>query len=294
MSVMPWLAEDFQRVLGRLLSGRLHHGLLINASAGMGKEGFADALAHSLLCQKPSSLGPCGHCQSCHLVAAGSHADFMKIESDKQIGVDRIREVIAKFTGTAQLGGNKVLIIPKADSMTEAASNALLKTLEEPTPNTYLLLLTEKLQALLPTILSRCEKLTLAKPSASQSLTWLQQQGVHDADEALLAAYGGAPLRVQAALAEGDQFTYADFQSGLETLLRGATSSLTLANKWQSNAQEIVRWCQMYVRDRHIEQQRSEQYLIYQQCIKASETLLHPGVNKVLVLNDVLLLLKQV
>ena len=95
-----------------------------------------------------------------------------------QIGVDAIRQTISKVSQTAQLSGNKVVIISQVELMSESASNALLKTLEEPTANTYLLMTSNESQRLLPTILSRCEKRNIALPSFEQSCDWLSAQGV--------------------------------------------------------------------------------------------------------------------
>ena len=140
MLALPWLAERYQQLVQRFQTSKLHHGILLSGPQGVGKRELADAMMQAILCLHPSSGGPCGECQSCKLIEAGTHPDRYLLESDKQLGVDAIREAIGKLNTTAQIGRHKVLIIPAAERMTEAASNALLKTLEEPTDNTYLLL----------------------------------------------------------------------------------------------------------------------------------------------------------
>lgn len=286
---LPWLTSVFNQLTGRFLAQRLHHALLFCGPSGMGKQVLAEAFAKTLLCQKPSSVGPCNQCQSCSLFVAGTHPDFHILESEKQLGVDKIREGIGKLSGTSQLGRNKVLIIPAADTMTESAANALLKTLEEPTNNTFLMLLTDKVQHLLPTILSRCEKTVLPLPPEEQSLNWLQEQGVEDASPALLQAYGGAPLKLLAAVNdESEGLSFRSFNEGVDSLLSGGTTPLALATKWQDAARQVVRWCQQRAHSAYLASQRPEDYAAYVACTHSTRQLQHPGINKVIVLTQVL------
>ena len=92
--------------------------------------------------------------------------------------------------------GQRVVVLYPAEALNAAAANALLKTLEEPPPNTVFLLISNSLDRLLPTILSRCRKFPMPVPSRQEALLWLQQQGVADADM-WLAEQGGAPLTAQ-------------------------------------------------------------------------------------------------
>ncbi|NVK24596.1 MAG: hypothetical protein HWE10_06690 [Gammaproteobacteria bacterium] len=132
-------------------------------------------LAKTLLCSNKQQTSdgefvqPCQRCHSCELFDAGSHPDFTLVEAEKtSIGVDEIRQTSTFLNKTSQLSGSQVVVLKQADLMTENASNALLKTLEEPTANSYLLLLTDKKRKLLPTILSRCQFLTLDGLSKKQ------------------------------------------------------------------------------------------------------------------------------
>jgi DNA polymerase-3 subunit delta' len=90
-----------------------------------------------------------------------------------------------------------------ADALNSAAANALLKMLEEPPPSTIFILVTDSLDRLLPTILSRCRKFALPMPAKAEALQWLQQQGVKESD-ARLAEAGGAPLAAQASAMSED------------------------------------------------------------------------------------------
>ncbi|MEW9799530.1 DNA polymerase III subunit delta' [Alteromonas sp. CYL-A6] len=285
--ILPWFSTHFEQLTGRFLAGRLHHGLLLSGPDGIGKQMLARELAAVLLCKQPDSRGACGQCQSCQLLRAGTHADFHILESEKQLGVDAIREGISRLSGTAQIGRNKVLLLCAADTMTESASNALLKTLEEPTGNTFLILLTSRIARLLPTILSRCEKHALAPPNVAESLAWLDSEGI-DADEALLNAYGNAPLRVKTALEEAPAVTYRDFTDGFAALMQGSKSALSLATSWQEDALQIVTWCEQLAYKQYCQQQKSSDLACYDACKSAVQALNNPGVNKVLILTSVL------
>lgn len=284
---LPWLQERIERLVRRLQQKSMHHGVILSGAQGIGKAELAVTMAQTILCKEPSAQGPCGQCQSCQLFAANTHPDFHVIESEKQIGVDQIRSAIGKLSGTAQLGGNKGLIIYAADSMTEAAANALLKTLEEPTQSTYLILVTSQLNQLLPTILSRCEKQHIATPSAADSLAWLATQGINSLDETSLQAYGGAPLLAKAAI-EGDGITYGDFHDGVMSLRAGDVTAVNLAEKWQSDAVQITNWCQLLLKKEMTGAIDTPAYSRYQQCIMTAQKLAHPGVNKVLILTTLL------
>ncbi|MAP22410.1 MAG: DNA polymerase III subunit delta' [Alteromonadaceae bacterium] len=284
--LLPWLISTRQALMQRFLQHSLHHGLLLSGPEGIGKRQLANALMKGLLCLQPSEQGECGQCQSCKLVSAGTHPDHHVLESEKQLGVDAIRSGIAKLNSTAQIGRHKVLLIPVADKMTEAASNALLKTLEEPTDNTYLILITSNLNALLPTILSRCEKHQLALPSVSQSLNWLATQGDFDVTEALLQAYGNAPLRVLSALQDEAGLSYREFTDGLADMLSGKADITAIAAKWQGSAELVIDWCQQYYHDQYRAQLRSSDFERYQQCIGFARRAQHPGINKTLLLTQ--------
>lgn len=286
--MLPWFESLFGQLTGRFLASRLHHALLLAGPAGIGKAELATDLSRMLLCRKTTSVGACGDCQSCHLFAANTHPDLHVLQSEKQLGVDAVRSGIAKLGATAQMSNNKVLLIKGADSMTESASNALLKTLEEPTDNTFLILLTDKLQRLLPTILSRCEKHKLGVPPVAQSLEWLHQEGHSDVDEALLEAYGFAPLRTKVAVTESDRLSFRDFSDGFASLMQGQASALSLATKWQDDARQIVTWCQQHAYKDYCQRQQRQDFVRFERCQQAMLSLQHPGINKTVVLCSVL------
>lgn len=198
--LLPWQAGLWQQLAQR----RQHaHAYLLHGPAGIGKRRLAERLAHWLLCQQRDNGQPCGQCKGCLLLAAGSHPDLFTLrpaEDKKAVGVDDVRELIDFIAKTAQLGGHKVVLIaePAAEEMTLAASNALLKSLEEPSRDSVLLLISDQPSRLLPTIKSRCVQQACPSPTRAQSLAWLRQQlpalNEEEAGE-LLELSGGSPLR---------------------------------------------------------------------------------------------------
>lgn len=288
--MLPWFVDTYHQLLARYRANKLHHALLFVGAKGIGKKQLVQGIADGLLCKQATPEGACNECQACQLRLAGNHPDYYVLDSDKQLGVDKIREGIAKLSSTAQMGGNKVLIIPQADTMTEAAANALLKTLEEPTNNTYLLLMTHTLNSIMPTILSRCEKHTLPVPELDVSMRYLQQQGIEGVSEEVLRAYGYAPLSVEAAVKCEDEFSVQNVQDGLNALVagNGYQHIFELAHKWQDNAVLVVTWCQQRAYRGYVERQQPEDYERYRACLRALKTLQHPGVNKSMVLVSIL------
>ena len=175
-----------------LVSGRTHHAYLFDGPDGVGKELTARALAARLLCED-ESLAPdddaCGQCRSCRLLAAGNHGDFhlihrglhqqhpdraVRVSKGLFLVVDVIRHFLIDPAGTSpSLGRRRVFIIRDAHRMNEGAQNALLKTLEEPPGRVCLILVTPSAERLLPTIRSRCQKISfdlLPTPFVSERL----------------------------------------------------------------------------------------------------------------------------
>lgn len=239
-NVYPWLSKTYQNLLPRIKEARLHHALLFMADKGIGEFMLIDIVAKALLCEHKNA---CTKCKSCLLIAAGSHPDLLNIVSDKpSIGVDAIRSVSEFVMTTSQLLGNKVVVIEGIEKMTTAASNALLKTLEEPNNNTYLILSTQQSDKLLATIKSRCEKIKLNLPKAAESIDWLQSQTDKKVDEDELRAYSYSAIDYLAAL-EGEQDSpYKHFKQDLLSLVQKHLSCVELADKWQKQASEVLAW----------------------------------------------------
>ncbi|MFT6897604.1 MAG: DNA polymerase-3 subunit delta' [Paraglaciecola sp.] len=289
-NMYAWLEPTITQLCDRAQRHKLHHALLLQGAQGIGKTAAAQFLGRYLLCSRPQNNTPCNECQSCLLLAAGNHPDLYEIISDKQIGVDSIRESIRKLSGSSQLSGAKVLVIHAAHTMTESSANALLKTLEEPTKNTFLLLLTHKPERLLATIRSRCEKVVLPSPNVETCVNWLSAQGFTSVDPALLSMYVSSPLVLLERLNHPPKVTYQDFLEGIESLRQGNIGTAELAAKWQEHAETVVKWLQYWLSEQMKQQpQRPEMlWAMHQGAISASAQLANPGINKTLLLANVL------
>jgi len=219
-----WLAPVARDLLAR--RERFAHALLLTGPEGIGKRDLALVLAQSLLCEQPTPEGlACNTCPSCHYVAAGQHPDLRIVEPFdvdddgtvtpvEWIAVDKVRGLIEWAQLTSHRRVAKVAIVAPAERMNAAAANALLKTLEEPPPSTYLLLVAHQPGRLPPTIVSRCVRVPLPPPDAATAASWLRGQGAANA-EALLAQADGAPLRALALADPGYQAERAAWLSAL-------------------------------------------------------------------------------
>lgn len=208
----PWQKELAQQWLSH--RERFSHAWLLHGIAGIGKFEFAQAAAASLLCEAPINGLACRQCASCHLLSLGHHPDlrylipeYRAIEKgiyqeesskapSKQITVEQIRSLGEFFTVSTHRGGNRVLVLYLAEDLNTTSSNALLKILEEPPEQTIFLLVTDALQRVLPTIISRCRRFPIPIPDHQESIHWLMAtlQMPQEPLERYLAASSGAPL----------------------------------------------------------------------------------------------------
>jgi DNA polymerase-3 subunit delta' len=144
---------------GALRNGRLAHAYLFTGPEGVGKRLTALTLAKAMNCQSPVESGDsCERCPSCIKVNSSNHADVILMQPEGEaIKIDQVREMQKRLRFRPLEGGRRACIIDSADRMNDAASNALLKTLEEPPSETHLFLIASRPHQLLPTILSRCQ-----------------------------------------------------------------------------------------------------------------------------------------
>ncbi|WP_337880613.1 DNA polymerase III subunit delta' [Rheinheimera sp.] len=194
MKDFPWLIPLCSQLIQLAARQQLPHALLLSGAKGTGKQALARQLARYLLCRQPAAEQACGQCKSCLLVKAGHHPDLWTPAADQHTGVDAIRQLTVFMQGAAQQGGKKVVILPDAEQMSEAAANALLKTLEEPPKDSFLLLLCAHPAQLLPTIRSRCQHWSLAPVFGADIQQWLAQHSSRPVPDFLLDYTGGAPL----------------------------------------------------------------------------------------------------
>jgi DNA polymerase-3 subunit delta' len=198
-----WLFALQRQLSRQICDNKLPHALLFSGVDGAGQEEIALWLTNVLLCQdlkqnfpqkkqqeternlsqettsvQPFIFQPCGYCKTCKLFANGSYPDHLTIVNDKNtIGVDAIRKLSQFFEKTAHIGIAKTALVNHADTMTISAANALLKTLEEPASQSFIILTTHSSDVLLPTIISRCQKFEIRPPVGKKLLAEYKEQG---------------------------------------------------------------------------------------------------------------------
>ena len=190
MKWYPWLRPPFEQLVTSYQVGRGHHALLVQARSGMGADSLVYAITRFLMCQNPDGHKSCGQCHSCQLMQAGTHPDYYALQPEKgksTLGIDAVREVSEKLYEHSRLGGAKVVWIADATLLTEAAANALLKTLEEPPKNTWFFLACQEPARLLATLRSRCRFFHLVPPSEQYALAWLERENSASRDTLLTA-----------------------------------------------------------------------------------------------------------
>ncbi|MYM39619.1 DNA polymerase III subunit delta' [Duganella qianjiadongensis] len=256
-TLYPWQQAAWQQL--QTLRSRMPHAILFHGAAGTGKADFIERFAQSLLCEAVLADGhACGHCASCGWFLQANHPDYRRIRPEaledelpadgedgegetkktakssktpsREIKIEQIRNLADFMNISTHRQGLRVVVLYPAEALNLPASNALLKTLEEPPPGTVFLLSSNSLDRLLPTILSRCRKFALPMPSHAEALAWLKAQGVPDADS-WLREQGGAPLT---ALAQAEGGNREELEILLQMLARPSVeNALRVADKLQ-------------------------------------------------------------
>lgn len=205
---LPWHAQEWQRFNQQIEDGRFPHAILLAGVPHTGANRLALALARLLLCHQPSGGLNCGKCQACQLSASGNHGDFMWLqpeEGSRVIRIDQVREAVGLAHQTAGFGKRKVIALSPADAMNISAANALLKSLEEPSAGTHLILVCNQIHSIVATIRSRCQIVKLPTPTPAQSLPWLDTlTGDRKQSETLLDVCDGLPLLAESMCRDPD------------------------------------------------------------------------------------------
>lgn len=200
--------DHVKEVLARLIArGRLPGAMLLAGPSGVGKRKLATSVARSLVCEKAAGEA-CGRCGGCLRSAKGLHPDLFLIEpaTPTSIKIDQVRDAVREILSRPFEGRARAFVIDDAHLLTEEASNALLKALEEPPATSHVLLVTASPQALLPTIRSRCQLLRVGALPAALIESYLRDQaGVDPADAHLRASLCGGSLG-QALAFEGEAY----------------------------------------------------------------------------------------
>jgi DNA polymerase-3 subunit delta' len=192
----------------------------------------------------PSSTGlaaldapgnPCERCPSCQRAAQGQHPDLIFIrplDTSTQIRIEQVRELAAELALTAHQGGYKVSILSPADSMNRFAANALLKTLEEPSKGTLLILVASQPSRLPATILSRCQRVRVRAPERAEAVAWLEATRGPADWQKVLTVLGTAPMAAADADPAAVIEVAAEVHRGLEEAAGGSGDPVATAERW--------------------------------------------------------------
>jgi len=273
VTMYPWQQSAWTQL--QAMRARLPHAILFHGPQGIGKSGFLETFAQALLCENVRADGQaCGVCASCGWFLQNNHPDYRRVRPEvfedelpaegedgaepaaksksakapsKEIKIEQIRALADFMNISTHRQGLRVVVLYPAEALNMPASNALLKTLEEPPPGTVFLLASNSLDRLLPTILSRCRKFALPMPAHAEALAWLQGQGVQDADS-WLREQGGAPL---AALQEAEAGSREELDLLLQFLAApNVDGALRSAEKLSKAAlPALVAWQQRWLYD---------------------------------------------
>ncbi len=189
--------EHAVRVLqGALSAGKVPHAYLFEGPPGVGKRLAARSLALALNCQD-GGADACGACSDCRKIGADVHPDVRWLglpEGKRRIPIESVREQERWLTVGPHEGRAKVLVIEPAEQMSDAAANALLKTLEEPRPGSFVVLVTAAASSLLPTVRSRCQRVRFGALPVAIVERLLAGQGLAPEEARVLAALSGGSL----------------------------------------------------------------------------------------------------
>ncbi|WP_229521231.1 DNA polymerase III subunit delta' [Massilia sp. IC2-477] len=269
----PWQQTAWERL--QQMRERLPHAILFHGPLGVGKADFMETFAQALLCENVRPDGhACNACASCGWFLQNNHPDYRRVRPEaleddpageveeggetatkakstkapsKEIKIEQVRALGDFMNISTHRQGLRVVVLYPAEALNMPASNALLKTLEEPPPGTVFLLASNSLDRLLPTILSRCRKFALPMPAHDEALAWLKAQGVQDADS-WLREQGGAPL---AALAEAEAGSREEMDVLLHFLANPSVEGSLRAAEKLAKAQlsALVAWQQRWLYD---------------------------------------------
>ena len=259
--IFSWQTPIWRRIIAD--KKRLPHAILLRGKSGIGKLGFAISLSQSLLCEQANAdHQACGTCPSCGWFAQDNHPDFRLIgpeqDADKeegsstkptkkktQIVIDQIRG-LSDFLSLSshKSDGLRIVVIHPAEGLNSAAANALLKMLEEPPANVVFILVAHQSHKIIPTIMSRCQKIDMPVPTTSEALAWMRENGI-EAPEALLSYAGGSPLM---AINDAEEVALASIEIG-KLLSLGAKAdifqltSICLALGIENAVNALQKWC---------------------------------------------------
>ena len=185
--------QFFKRVM---FKERIPHAYLFTGIPGIGKTSTAKALTMALNCHAPADLDGCGTCPSCHQILGGNFPDFIPIKPDgRNIKIEQIRDLNRRLSFAPVSAKYRVCVIQQAEVMTKEAANSFLKTLEEPPSGNILILNAIEPLDLLPTIVSRCQRVPFQPLPVEAMTDWLiKEKGISRQTATIVARASGGSL----------------------------------------------------------------------------------------------------
>jgi len=249
----PWLQAYWDQLIRYLQQDRLPSALMLVGDEGIGLSSLAKSFAHRTICLSPTEDNvACGECESCLLFNAGNYPDFYHLvpeEGKDSIKVDAIRELSKSLALSSQYTKPRVVIIDPADAMLHQAANSLLKTLEEPSENTCLILIAHSLSSLPVTIRSRCQLLTVKEIELAQAQSWLNDLACEETDQYLRLA-NGAPLLAYDLWKKDTLALETAIFNDFLALLNGRLDPLIFAEKCVSlKSVPVLKWIMSWLND---------------------------------------------
>ncbi|MDR3204995.1 MAG: DNA polymerase III subunit [Deltaproteobacteria bacterium] len=230
------IKESFSKLIG---SGRFPHALLLTGLEGSGRFSLSLALAKAINCEKPESdHSPCLTCLNCRLIAELKHPDLIVIEPNSLTGrvipIDEIKQLRKTLRLKPYHGRYKIAVIRQAERLSEESGGALLKTLEEPSPFTVLILNSRGEADMLPTLVSRCLRFKTSPIDRQTLLEALKERNLGPMQSRLLAGLSGGALGLALNLDAGQAWRVWE---GIDRLflMRGHDSFLKSALDWTTH-----------------------------------------------------------
>lgn len=252
--MLPWQNDVWSLLAEYLSGGRPPQALLITGQSGLGKFHLAKQLSQTLVCQQRQDNGmACSNCLACQLFLAQTHPDTLIIQpedSGKWITIKHIRELLEVLTLKPHYEQYRAVIINPAQQMNLAATNALLKCLEEPPKRTLIILVADRVASLTATIVSRCQQLSLKVPAIELTKHWLKSVDITDNIDALINATAGMPFLIYRYANENLLATRKTCFANWCAIAKQQVSPIQIAKLWFMLAtDDLLAWLQSWIVD---------------------------------------------
>lgn len=223
-------------------SDRLPSALVFSGLHGIGKHLIAREVARQLLCEQRDDApqGGCGACRTCTLFEAGTHPDLISLtfSGERGASVDDIRQALEKMSLKPFMGGKKVAILNDADDISIVGANIILKSLEEPRPDTYFILVLANPSRLPATILSRCQRFFFDRLSTDEIKEIMSLRGIQEISEALTLLADGSAASLDSLQAQSEMWE--DVRAVVERAWMGDQAIVArAAQEWGADKSQV-------------------------------------------------------